>query len=100
LVVSEEGLSAVGSGPARRRIGRRDELWRNLGRRTKRSVVENGQILFYGASRGLWRKSLLALYTLLPVRLRLDQASIDRKALAADQAFIDAAPQHCLKEAS
>src|ERR1700690_3859886 len=98
--VSEEGLSAMGSGPARRRIGRRDELWRNLGRRTERSIVENGQILFYGASRSLRRKSLLALYTFLPVRLRLDQAGIDRKSLAADQALIDAAPQHCLKEAS
>jgi hypothetical protein len=83
-----------------RRIGRRDELWRNLGRRTKRSIVEYGQILVNGASRGLWRKSLLALYTFLPVRLRLDQAGIDRKALAADQALIDAAPQHCLKETS
>ena len=28
--VSEEGLSTMGSGPARLRIGRRDELWRAL----------------------------------------------------------------------
>ena len=97
-MVSEEGLSAVGSGPARRRIGRRDELWRNLGRSTERSVVENGQIFFDSASRGLRRKSLLALYTLLPVCFRFDQAGIDRKAFAADQALIDAAPQNCLKE--
>ena len=55
---------------------------------------------FDGASRGLRRKSLLALDTLLPVRLRLDQAGIDRKAFAADQALTDAAPQHRLKQPS
>ena len=71
----------------------------NMCREFYRAFKEHGRGTI-GASRGLRRKSLLALYTFLPVRLRLDQAGIDRKALAADQALIDAAPQHCLKEAS
>ena len=48
---------------------------------------------------GLGRQPLLALDTLLPVGVRLDQAGIDRKAFAADQTLPDAAPQHRLEQA-
>jgi hypothetical protein len=41
----------------------------------------------------------LALDALLPVGVRLDEAGINRKAFAADQALFNAALQDCLKDA-
>jgi hypothetical protein len=38
--VSKEGLSAMGSGPAGRRIGRRDELGRHFSRRSEGGAVK------------------------------------------------------------
>lgn len=70
------------SGPARRRIGRREELGCDLARSTECSVIEYGQILLDRTSRSFQRKPLLAFYALLPVRIRLDQAGIDRKTFA------------------
>ena len=81
--VSEEGLPATSSGPASCRIGRRDELGRDLGRRAESSVVEHSQILLNGSAGGFRRQPFLALDALLPVGVRLDQAGINRKAFAA-----------------
>src|ERR1700692_1079423 len=82
--VSEEGLPAMGSGPASCRIGRRDELGRDLGRSSESGVVEYSQILLNGPACGFWRQPFPALDALLPIGIRLDQAGIDRKAFAAD----------------
>jgi hypothetical protein len=97
--VSKEGLSAMGSGPTGRRIGRRDELGRDFGRRPESSVVKPSQILLNSPACGFRRKPFLTLDPLLPVGIRLDQAGIDRKAFAADQTLSDAALQDCLKDA-
>jgi hypothetical protein len=43
--VGEEGESAIGAGPARRRVGRRDELGHDLRRGTERGIVQHLQIL-------------------------------------------------------
>jgi hypothetical protein len=74
----------MGSGPTGRRIGRRDELGRDFGRRPESSVVKPSQILLNSPACGFRRKPFLTLDPLLPVGIRLDQAGIDRKAFAAD----------------
>jgi hypothetical protein len=84
----------MGSGPARCRIGRRDELGCDLARSAECRVIEYGQILLDRTSRG---SPFSPSIPLLPVRIRLDQADIDRKAFAADQTLADAAPQDRLK---
>ena len=53
--VGEEGLSAMSAGPARRWIGRGDELGRDLGRRPERGIVQHRQILVDRPARGLRR---------------------------------------------
>jgi len=89
----------MGSGPTGRRIGRRDELGRDLGRRAESSVVEHSQILLNGSACGFRRQPFFALDALLPVGFRLDEAGINRKAFAADQALFNAALQDRLKDA-
>src|ERR1700733_3800802 len=97
--VSKKGLSAMGSGPACRRIGRRDEFGCDLGCSSESSVVEYGQILLNGPACSFRRKPFPALDALLAVGVRLDQAGIDRKAFAANQTLRDAALQDHLKDA-
>jgi hypothetical protein len=77
----------MGAGPARRRVGRRDELRSDLGRGSERRIVEHGEILVDGPAGQLGRQTFGSLDTLLPIGLGLDQAGIDGKALAADQTF-------------
>ena len=64
--VSEESLPAKSSGPASCRIGRRDELGRDLGRPAESSVLEHSQILLNGSACGFRRQPFLALDALLP----------------------------------
>jgi hypothetical protein len=75
----------VGSGPARRRIGGRDELRPDLGRRAKGRVIEHRQILVDRAARYLWRQALGTFDALLPAGIGLDQTAVDRKAVTADE---------------
>jgi len=42
--VSEEGLSAMSAGPARRRVRRGDELPGELARSSEHRIVEHGKI--------------------------------------------------------
>src|SRR4029434_3579939 len=90
----------MGAGPARRRVGRRDELRGDLGRSSERRIVEYGEILVDGPAGQLGWQTLGSLNTLLPVCLGPDQAGVDGKALAADQTFPDAAPHHRLEQAA
>jgi hypothetical protein len=75
-------------------------LGRDLSRCTEGRIVQHGQILFDCPSTGFPRQALLALDALLPVRVRLDQAGIDREAFAADQPLADAAAQDRLEHAA
>src|SRR5262245_66339167 len=90
----------MGACPARRRVGRRDELRGDLGRSSERRIVEHGEILIDGPAGQLGRQTLGSLDALLPVGLGLDQAGIDGKALAADQTFLDAAASQRLEQAA
>jgi len=96
--VGKEGLPAMGTGPARRRIGWRDELGRDLGRSAKGGIVEHSQVLFDCPTGSFRWQPLLTFDPLLPVGVRLDQAGIDGKGFATNQTFSDAAPQDCLKD--
>jgi hypothetical protein len=60
----------MGSGPARRRVGRRDELGRERSRGAKGSIVKDSQVLLDRAARSFRWKSLLALDPFLPVGVR------------------------------
>src|SRR6478736_3474882 len=82
--ISEECLSAMGSGPSRCRIGRRDELGHHIGRSAEGLIVEHGHIFFDRPSGRFWWQPLLTLAPLLPIGIRLDQTGIDRKGFAAD----------------
>src|SRR5262249_27623804 len=90
-------LSAMGAGPACGWVGRRDQLGNDLGRSPKGRIIQHGQILLDGSARSLWGQALDAV---LPVRVRLDQAGIDRKAFSADETLIDAAAQDGLEQLS
>jgi hypothetical protein len=52
-----------------------------------------------GPACGFQRKPFLALDAILPVGIRLDQAGINRKAVATNQTFSHAALQNRLKDA-
>ena len=54
----------------------------DLGRGAEGCVIEHGQILIDCTACGFRRKPLIAFDPLLPVRVRLDQAGIDRKVFA------------------
>src|SRR6201993_4330112 len=98
--VSEERLSAMGAGPACCWISRKDELGNDLGRGPKGRIIQHGQILLDGTAHGLWGQPLLALDAVLPVRVRLDQAGINRKAFSANQPLVDTATQDHLEQTS
>ena len=66
-------------------------LGRDLGRCAESSVVEHSQILLNSSAGGFRRQPFLALDGVLPVGIRLDQAGINCKAFAADQALFHAA---------
>jgi hypothetical protein len=100
--VGEEGGAAHGPGPLRRRIGRRDELRRHLAGRTEGRIIEGRQVLLHRPGRCLKIAILVPLFARdrpLLVGVGHDQAGIDRKALAADQASRDAPLHHMLEHA-
>ena len=98
--IGEEGLPAMGCGPSRCRIGRRDELGHDIGRSAEGLIVEHSHIFFDRPAGCFWRQPLLTLDPFLPIGIRIDQTSIDRKGFAADQSLADAALQNRLKDAS
>ena len=53
-----------------------------------------------GPACGLWEQSFPAVDAVLPVRIRLDQAGIDRKAFSAYQTLVDTAAQDGFKQPS
>jgi hypothetical protein len=67
--IGEEGLPAMGSSPARRRIGRRDELGCDLARSAEGCVIENCQILLDRTSCRFRRKTFLALAAIIGICL-------------------------------
>jgi hypothetical protein len=81
----------VCTSPAGRRIGRRHELGRDLGRRSKGGIVENSQILVDRSAGRLRWKPLVAFDSLLPVGIGFDQACVDSEAFTTDQPLLDAA---------
>ena len=95
--VGEERQAAVGAGPAGRRVRWRDELRCDVGRASERRVIEHGYVLVDRPARCRGRQSLRPLDATLPVSIGLDQAGVDREALAADQARRDAAAEDGLE---
>ena len=89
--VSEEGEATIGAGSARRRVGDREELGGDRGCATERCLIEHREILAHRVAGGVGRQALAARHRTLAVGIGLDQAGIDRKALAADQPLGDAA---------
>ena len=87
----------------RRRVGRRDELRLDLGRCAESRVVEGGEILLHRPAGGFGIALLVPLFArdrALTVGVGLDQAGIDREALAADQTGLDAGPHDALEDAA
>jgi hypothetical protein len=87
--VCEESLPAVRTSPARRGVGGRDELGRDLGRGPESCIVENGQILLDRSARCFGRKPVVALDSLLPIGIGPDQACVDGEAFTADKWSVD-----------
>ncbi len=96
--VSEEGETAISTGPARRRIGDRDELGGDRGRPAERCLVEHGEILAHRMAGDIGRQALAARHRALTVGIGPDQAGVDREAFAADQALRDAALDRGLEQ--
>ena len=96
--IGKERRAPVGRGPARGRIGRRDELRRHLARRAERRIIEDGQILLDRTAGGIRRQTRSTLDAVAIAGVGLDQAGIDGKAFATDQALVDAALQHGLEQ--
>ena len=82
--ISEVGKPAIGPRPARRRVGWRHELGDDRGCRPEGRVVEDRQVLPGSPADALGREPACALDALLPARVGLDQAAVDREALAPD----------------
>ena len=96
--VGEECLTAMRTGPARRRVSWRDELRRHLSRGSEGGIIEHGEVLIDRATGRLGFRSLRSFDALLSACIGFDQAGIDGKALTADQALIHAAAQDCLEQ--
>lgn len=74
--VGEERLTALGAGPARGRIGRRQELRNDRRRGAKRGIVEHGQIFVHRMVGRLRRQGLTAANPALAISIGCDQARI------------------------
>src|SRR6187455_3633346 len=106
--VGEERRAARGSGPACGGVGERDALrstrriWRFTGAVTDRIVLfDCFEVLTHRTSRTVSLAPVDGLgsgYSPGSVGVCLDDAGIDRKALATDQALAHAAPQHALED--
>src|SRR3546814_12812577 len=81
--VGEEGEPAIGAGPARGRIGRRDELGHDRRRAAEGRLVEHGQILAYGLAWIVARIPLVARRRVLAVGVGLDPRGGYPETLAA-----------------
>ncbi len=66
--------------------------------RREGSIIEHVEVLAHGAPRIFRRSPVLALDTALTIGVSLDHAAVDRKALATDQAFVDATLHHGLEQ--
>jgi hypothetical protein len=64
-----------------------------------RGIVENGQILLDRPARRFRRKPFVALNSLLPVGIGLDQTGIYGEAFPTHQSLLDAAAQDVLEHA-
>src|SRR3990170_3657704 len=99
--IGEECRTAQRAGPLRRRIGRRDELRHDIGSSAPGGVIECRQV-FPDRSRGSLRIPLgvpiQSRNRALAVGIRLDEAGVDRKTLAAYQTLSDAALHHRLEQ--
>jgi hypothetical protein len=100
--IGEDGWFFESAGPLGRRIGWRDELRLNLGRRTERRVVQRCEILLHRPAAGLGIDLLLPLDAgdgTLTVGVGFDQARVNGEAFAADQPGPDAGPDDALEDA-
>jgi hypothetical protein len=91
--IREKGWPFEGAGPLSSRVGRRDELRLDLGRRAKGGVVQRGEVLFDRPPSRCRIELFLPLCAwdrALTVSVGFDQACIDRERLAADQASLNA----------
>ena len=97
--IGEEGVATLGAGPTRRWIGRRDKLRRDRRGGAERGIVEDGEILIDRPPARCRRGPLIALDPALPIGVGPDQAAIDSKTFAPNQALLDAAMQNRLEHA-
>ncbi len=88
----------MGTCPARRRIGRRDELRCHFSRGAEGCVVQHGYVFVDRAAGHVLRQALRSLNATLPVGVGLDQAGVDREAVAAHEPLRHAAAHHLLEE--
>jgi hypothetical protein len=99
--VGEEGVPLVRARPLGRRIGSRDELRRHRRRRQKSRVVQSRNLFACGANRALLdllRLPVLAWNRALLVRVRSDEAGVDRKSISADQTLCHAVLNDALEQ--
>jgi hypothetical protein len=96
--IGEERRSAVRRGPPRCRIGRRNELRRDLACCAKCRIVEGGQIFLDGTTGGGRRQTRGAVDAVAVTGVGLDQTGVDGKTFTADQSRADAALQHGLEQ--
>ena len=98
ITAAELGRSAMRRSPPRRRVSRGNELRRHLARRTERGIVEDGEVFLDRTARRLRRQTRGTLDPSAVAGIGRDQAGIDGKAFAADQALVDTALQHRLEQ--
>jgi|GEM_PF-5439054 len=90
--IGEAGRAAQRPGPLRRRVRGRDELRRDLSCGPEGGVIEGRQIVLHrlaGIGRDIFHAPFMARHRTLLVGIRLNEARIDREALAADQTLGD-----------
>jgi len=97
--IGEERRSAVRRGPPRCRIGRRNELRRDLACCAKCRIVEGGQIFLDGTTGGGRRQTRGAVDAVAVTGVGLDQTGVDGEAFLTDQTLGNAALQYALKQA-
>ena len=97
--IGEECLSAVGTGPSRRRVGLRDELGRDIGRSAKGRIVEHSYIFFDRPADRFWWQPLLRSIPFCRLASAFDQTGIDRKGFPPTGPSGMPRPQDCLEDA-
>src|SRR4030095_14649699 len=97
----EEGGATQCPSPLRRRVRRRDELRLDIGRRAPGGLIERFQVFPDRPGNRLRVPLLVPIRPwdrTLAIGISLDEAGIDRKALATDQTLCDAALHHRLEQ--